>query len=177
MCMNDRGRKAGIFDLGFFRRGEDGSFEVCGVPLKRAPMLRLMRLAQRGGVLLRCLSLAEYMFLRLVVKLTDRVRSFILARAVAPVIKKLFEAIKCFPRFMMEVLGKVGYWMMVKGWEKAEEISRIAQRWGNRAALKWAREPGFARYLTIMNMSFWESEGNREATVRHPEICRMSSVA
>jgi len=65
---------------------------------------------------------------------------------------------------MMEVLGKVRYWMIVKGWEKAEEISRLAQRWGNQAARRWAGEAEFARYLTIMNMSFWESEGNRKAS-------------
>jgi hypothetical protein len=59
---------------------------------------------------------------------------------------------------MVEVLGKVGYWMMVKGREKAMEISRIAQKWGNKTAHKWARETGFARYLTIMNISLWESE-------------------
>lgn len=150
--------------FGFLRRAEGGFFEVCGVSLKRAPLLRLMRLAQRGGFLLKCLNLAEYMFVKLVIKLTDGVRSLVLARALAPIIKKLLEAVKGFPKLMMEVLGKVGYWMMVKGWEKVEEISRLAQSWGNKAACKWAGETGFARYLTIMNMSLWESESNRKAS-------------
>ncbi|MEM3601794.1 MAG: hypothetical protein QXN87_03870 [Candidatus Bathyarchaeia archaeon] len=70
---------------------------------------------------------------------------------------------KGFPKLLMEVLGRVRYWMMVKGWRKAEEISLLAQRWGNRAACKWAGEAGFARYLTIMNMSDWEREGSCKA--------------
>ncbi len=158
-------RKVWLVDFAPFRRAYDGSFEVCGIPLKRKPLLRLMRLARRSGVLLRCLNAAEYMFVKLVVKLKEEVRSFILARALSPIIKKLLEAIKSSSsKFMIEVLGKVGYWMMVKGWEKAEEISRLAQRWGNRAACKWAADPGFARYLTIMNMSLWESEAACKAS-------------
>ncbi|MEM3162765.1 MAG: hypothetical protein QW056_07265 [Candidatus Bathyarchaeia archaeon] len=148
--------------FGLLRMAGDGFLTVCGVPMKRAPMLRLMRLARRYGVLLRCLNTAECMFFKLVIKLIDGVRSLVLARALAPIITKLLKAIKGFPKLMMEVLGKVGYWMMFKGWEKAEEISRLAQSWGNKAARKWAGEAGFARYLTIMNMSLWESESNRK---------------
>lgn len=146
---------------GYLRRADDGFFEACGIPLKRAQLFRLIRLAQRGGFLLKCLNAAEYMFVKLVIKLTNGVRSFILARALAPIIKKLLEAVKGFPKLMIEVLGRVGYWMMVKGWEKAEEISRLAQKWGYKAARKWAEDVGFVRYLTIMNMSIWESERDR----------------
>ncbi|MEM2514614.1 MAG: hypothetical protein QXU81_09960 [Candidatus Bathyarchaeia archaeon] len=148
----------------FLKRAKDGFFEVCGLPLKRAHLHRFMRPLQRCGFLFKCLNLAEYMFVKLVMKVTDGVRSLVLARTLAPIIKRLLEAIWDFPKLMREVLGVVGYWMMVKGWEKAGEISHIAQKWGNKAARGWAWEAGFARYLAIMNMSLWESESNSKAS-------------
>jgi len=57
----------------------------------------------------------------------------------------------------------VRYWMMVKGREKAEEISRLAQKWGNKTAYKWAKETGFIRFITIMYMPLWESQSIRQA--------------
>jgi hypothetical protein len=103
------------------------------------------------------------MYLGLVVKLVDRVASVLVAKVLAPIIVRLLEALKGFPQLMIEVLGRVRYWMIVKGWGKAVEVSRLAQRWGNKTARKWAKEIGFIRYLTILNMSSWESKGNCEA--------------
>lgn len=152
-----------MFSLGFHRKAKDVSFEVCGVPLERAPLLRLLKKAQRNGVVFKCLNFGEYMFLKLVIKTVNRVRSFILAKALSPIIKRLLEALKNTPKLMMEILGRVSYWMMVKGLEKAKEISRLALKWGNKEAHKWAEDTGFARYLTIMNMHFWENEGSFKA--------------
>jgi len=152
-----------VFDFGLYRKAKRGSFEVCGVPLERAPLLRLIRKAQREGVLFKCLNSTEYMFLKLVTKTTNRVRSFILARVLSPIIKKLLEALKAASKLMMEILGRISYWMTVKGWEKAKEVSRLAMRWGNKEARKWAKDAGFARYLTIMNMHLWENESSCKA--------------
>jgi len=139
--------------LGFWRRAEDGSLEVCGVPLRRSVLFRLLRVAQRRGVLFRCLKMCEYKFVRLVVELADRVRSFILARAVAPIIKKLLDALRGSRELMVYVLGEVTYWMREAGRGLAEKVSRIAVKWGNRSALKWSRDLGFVRYLTVMNLA------------------------
>jgi len=136
----------------FLRRAEDGSFAVCGVPLKRKPLLRLMRFGQRGGCLLKILSASEYMFVKLVVKLKDEVRSFILARALAPIVKKLLEGSQAVRELMIKVVGEVDYWMRSKGRGLAEKISRVAQRWGNKSASKWPGDTGFIRYLTIMSL-------------------------
>lgn len=148
--MNKFGVK-GAINSGFLR-GEDGSFEVCGVPLRRRSLLRLMKRAQRGGVLHRCLNMAEYKFVSLVVKLKDKVRSFILARALAPIIKKLLKALRAGCELMIHVLGEVDYWMKVAGRALAEKVAKIAQSWGNRLAHKWAKDEGFIRYLTVMNL-------------------------
>lgn len=149
MCVR---RKAGMVDIEFLRRAEDGSFEVCGVPLKRKPLLRLMRLGQRGGGLLKILNVGEYMFVKLVVKLIDEVRSFILARALAPIVKKLLEAFQALRELMIKVVGEVDYWMREVGRALAERLAGIAQLWGNRSAYKWLKDESFIRYLTIMNL-------------------------
>ena len=152
MSMSNLGEKAGMVNSAFLRRAEDGSFEVYGVPLKRVHLLRLMRRAQRAEFYLKCLNFGEYMFLKLVVKLIDEVRSFTLARALAPIIKKLLEAFKATRELMIKVLGEVNYLMREAGRALAEKVARIAQSWGNRAAQKWSRDEGFIRYLTIMNL-------------------------
>jgi energy-converting hydrogenase Eha subunit C len=150
--INNMSKKAGMVDFGFLRRAEDGSFEVCGVPLKRKPLLRLMRLGQRGGGLLKILSAGEYMFVKLVVKLKDEVRSFILARALAPIVKKLLEASQAVRELMIKVVGEVDYWMREVGRALAERLARIAKLWGHRSAYKWLKDESFIRYLTIMNL-------------------------
>jgi|GEM_PF-1121869 hypothetical protein len=152
MAMGKLIMKAGISDFGFLRRAEDGSFEVCGVPLKKKPLLRLMRLAQRSGILLRSLNAAEYMFVKLVVRLTDGVRSFRLAKALAPIIKKLFKAFQATRKLMIHVLGEVNYLIREAGQALAEKLARIAQALGNRSANKWSKDEGFIKYLTIMNL-------------------------
>lgn len=137
---------------GFLSRAEGGSFEVCGIPLKKGPLSRLIKQAQRGGVLFKCLKVAEYMFVRLVVKLTSEVRSFILARALAPIVKRLVEALQGARDLMVKVLGEVNYWMREAGRALAERLAKVAVSWGNKSALKWVNDEGFIRYLTIMNL-------------------------
>ncbi|MBC7130837.1 hypothetical protein H5T51_06440 [Candidatus Bathyarchaeota archaeon] len=142
----------------FIERAEDGAVIVKGVPLRRGVLSRLMRLASRAGVLNKCLSAGQRMYLRLVLRLIDKVASVFLARVLAPIVSRLLEALGGLSKVMREVLGRVEYWMRVKGWEKAKEISCLAVKLGYRAAEAWARDAGFARYLTIMNMSSWEWE-------------------
>jgi hypothetical protein len=139
--------------FGLWRKAKDGLFEVCGVPLRRSVLCRLLRVAQRGGFLFRCLKACEVKFVRLVVALAERVRSFVLARAIAPIVKKLLEALKGSRELMISVLGEVAYWMKEGGRGLAEKISGIAVEWGNRSAVKWSRDLGFIRYLTVMNLA------------------------
>jgi hypothetical protein len=136
-----------------WKKAKDGLFEVCGVPLRRSVLARLLRVAQRGGFLFRCLKACEVKFVRLVVELADRVRSFVLARAIAPIVKKLLEALKGSRELMISVLGEVTYWMKEAGRALAEKISGIAVKWGNKSAGKWSRDLGFIRYLTVMNLA------------------------
>jgi hypothetical protein len=144
-------------ELMLVTKADDGSLEACGIPLKKEPLSKLMKIASRIGVLYS-LPMSQRMYLNLVIKLVDKVASMLLAKLLAPIILKLLRAMKGSSKLMIEVLGKVKYWMMTKGQEKAQEISQIAQKWGNKTAHKWAKEIRFIRYLTIMNMSSWENE-------------------
>lgn len=145
--------KARIGNFRLLRKCDGGFFEVCGIPLKKGCLLRLMKRAQRGGALYRFLKASEYMFVKLVAKMTQEVRSFILAKALAPIIMKLLEALQATGWLMTHVLGEVEYWMREAGRALAEKVSRIAQLWGNKSAHTWARDESFIRYLTVMNLS------------------------
>ncbi|MEM0101342.1 MAG: hypothetical protein QW522_03780, partial [Candidatus Methanomethyliaceae archaeon] len=68
------------------KKTEDGTFEVYGIPLKRIYLNRLIKRAQRNGILYKCLNIAELRFLKLVIKLVDKVRSFTLAKVLTPMI-------------------------------------------------------------------------------------------
>lgn len=133
-------------------RSADGYFEVHGVPLKRVYLRRLMKQAQRCGVLFKGVRLAEYAFLKLVVALKDGVRSRLLARAIAPLVEKLLKALSSVKGFMVKVFGEIPYLTKRVGWSLAESMAGIAVSWGYLAAYRWAYDEGFARYLTIMNL-------------------------
>jgi len=143
---------------GLLRRAEDGTWEVQGVPLEKGPLSKLIRKGRRARVLFRCWKMGEYKFVKLTIQLVGKVRSFLLAVALAPLVRRLFEALGNASNLMVEVLGKINYWMRMKGREFAEKISRMAAAWGNRSARNWPKDVGFIRYLTIMNLHNWKAE-------------------
>jgi len=147
---------------GLLRRVEDGTWEVPagGIPLKKGPLKRLVRKGRRAGVLFKCLKMGEYNFLKLTIQLVDKVRSFLLAVALAPLIRRLIEALENVSNLMVEVLGEINYWMRMRGREYAEKLSRIAAAWGNRSARNWPKDAGFIKYLTILNLRKWKAEAN-----------------
>jgi hypothetical protein len=105
--------------------------------------------------------MGEYMFVKLVIQLVDKVRSFLLAVALAPLIRRLLEALENSSNLMVEVLGEINYWMRMKGREFAEKISRMAVAWGNRSARNWSKDVGFIQCLTIMNLHSWKRETSK----------------
>ena len=145
---------------GLLRRVEDCTWEVLGVPLKKGPLSRLVRKGYRAGVLFRCWKMGEFKFVKLAIRLVGKVRSFLLAVALAPLVGRLFKALENVSNLMVEVLGEINYWMRMKGREYAEKVSRTAAAWGNRSARNWPKDAGFIRYLTIMNLHKWKAEAN-----------------
>jgi hypothetical protein len=119
------------------------------IPLTREVLAKLRLKAQRSRAWFR-LKRDERRFMDLVITVVDKVRSFLLARILSPIIKRLLEAMGGAQGVMEAALGEVAYFMAVKGRSLAQKISLIAQGWGNKSAARWPGDSGFVQYLTIM---------------------------
>ena len=112
----------------------------------REALARVKLKALRYGVWFKALSRDERILMELVIRVTERVRSFLLAKLLSRIVKKLLEAMGG----MQAMIGKVAYKMKTDGLHLAQKLSQIAQSWGNKSAAKWPKDPGFVQYLTIM---------------------------
>lgn len=83
-----------------------------------------------------------------IVVVKEKVRSLFLAKLLAPVVKRLLEAMGGIQAW----IGEVAYRMGTDGLRLAQRLSQIAQAWGNKSAAKWPEDKGFVRYLAIMNL-------------------------
>lgn len=113
------------------------------VPLTREALARVRLKALRCGVWFKELSRDERNLTELVIRVTDRVRSFLLAKLLSRIVKKLLDALE----------GEVARLMRTVGKSLAQKLSGIAQGWGNRSAARWPEDPGFVQYLTIMSLN------------------------
>jgi hypothetical protein len=105
----------------------------------RFDLVRLKYKALRCGVWFRVLSRVERSLVDVAIAAVSRVRSLVLARSLAFVVKKLGG-----------VFGSgVERRIQAVGFPLARELSGIAQRWGNVLAVRWANDLGFARYLAV----------------------------
>ena len=111
--------------------------------LSRDVLVRVRLRAVRKGAWFRVLSRLERGLLDLTLKVTDKIRSRTLAEAVGSVVKKLLGALE----------SKVDRLIREVGVPLAEKISKIARRWGNKNAHKWAENKAFIQYLTIVRMN------------------------
>lgn len=81
--------------------------------------------------------------MELAIKVVDRVRSHLVAKLLASIIRKLQDAMR----------GKVARVMKEIGYASAQKLSRIAQNWGNVSASRWVKDRGFIQYLAITYMN------------------------
>jgi len=110
------------------------------ISLTRAELARLRLRALRRGLWFRKLDVNERMLMELVIRVVDRVRSFLLAKMLFSIVKKLLDAMESeIVRLMREV-----------GRPLAQKLSEIARGWGNRSAVHWAGDLGFIQYLAVM---------------------------
>lgn len=127
------------------RSGEDRRKIWSILPPTREALARVRLKALRCRVWFRELSRDERVFMELVIRVTDRVRSFLLAKLLSRIVKKLLEAMGG----VQAMIGEVAY-KMRDGLRIAQKLSRIALGWGNKSAAKWPEDHGFVQYLTIM---------------------------
>lgn len=120
----------------------------CGVSTREA-LAKVRLKAFRCGVWFKSLSKNERNLLDLVIRVTEKVRSFLLARVLSPILKKLLEAIGG----IKNVIGEVAYRIRTDGFRLAQKLSQIAMGWGNKSASKWPEDIGLKQYLTIMDLN------------------------
>ena len=132
--------------------GEDGTIEVCGVPLQRRPLAKLRLKAQRCRAWFSKLKRDERRLMDLVITIVEKVRSPFLASVLEPIIKRLLDTMGGIQKVMEAVIGKVAYLMKERGRSLAQYLSRIAKGWGNKSAAGWPEDKGFVQYLTVMNL-------------------------
>jgi hypothetical protein len=106
--------------------------------LEKGELLKLKLKAMRSGVWFRALRRID-----LTIKVAGKVRSFILAKNILAVIRKLESSMKS--RFLCAVKER--------GIPIARRLGLIAQSWGNAAAKSWHSDEVFARYLAVMSLN------------------------
>ncbi len=128
------------------RKGEDSRMKETSqvhILLTRNELVKVKTKALRRGVWFRVLSRVERGLVDLAVRLVERVRSFVLARSLSLVVKKLLDAME----------SEVARHMRTVGRPLAQQLSLIAQNWGNKSAVEWAADLGFVKFLTICHMN------------------------
>ncbi|MFQ6127105.1 MAG: hypothetical protein ACE5R6_21220 [Candidatus Heimdallarchaeota archaeon] len=121
----------------------DVSDENRRIPLGRDELIRVRTRALRRGVWFSALTKGERAMMDLTIRVVERVRSHLLAKVLTSVVKKLMDAME----------GGVARLMRTVGRSLARRLSGIARAWGNKSAVRWAEEPGFIQYLSIMHMN------------------------
>ncbi len=113
------------------------------IPLGRDELIRMRAKAVRRGVWFTTLTRSERAQVNLTVKVVKKVRSFLLTRVLASLVKKLQEAMESMVVRLMKAVGT----------SLAEKLSHIAKKWGHASATRWAKDPSFIRYLTVAYMN------------------------
>jgi hypothetical protein len=111
--------------------------------LEKAGLLKLKLKAMRAGVWFKTLPRIDRVLVDLTIRIAGNVRSFILAKNLLAVIRKLEGVME--NRFLCAV-REVGFPL-------ARRLSLIAQKWGNRSAKRWECDKDFARYLTAASFN------------------------
>ncbi|MGQ9552161.1 MAG: hypothetical protein ACUVUE_07025 [Candidatus Bathycorpusculaceae bacterium] len=137
------------------------------VPPEKGALVRLWRMASRSRIQYKVLTWRQRRYMdALMLARWDRIRSLLVLKILAPIVKKLLSALGrrlgAFLRIAcrsavdeeavkaaLSLMGETAY-RMVKG--VAKSISRIAQGWGNKLAREWPEDPKFIRYLMVMSL-------------------------
>ena len=104
-------------------------------------LLSFKRKALRKGVWFKALDNVERNIINLTAKVVDRVESALLGVTIVKILSKLLEPLKS------SFMRKIGL-----GMKRAAKIVAQAQAWGNENAESWAKDDGFVRYLTLLEM-------------------------
>jgi hypothetical protein len=110
------------------------------IPLTRSLLANVRIRALRRGLWFKVLNRLERAGVDLTLKVVDKVRSSVLTKMLTSIVAKLSEALE----------SRVARTMREVGYTLAQQLSRIAQEWGNKSAAKWKADHGFVQYLAVM---------------------------
>lgn len=113
------------------------------IPLTKGALAKIRSKAIRRGVWFKVLSGAERAYMGLAIRVVERVRSFLLAKVLTSILKKLLSAMESRVARIMREVGR----------PLAQKLSRIAQKWGNKPAVKWTDDHGFIQYLAVTHIN------------------------
>lgn len=116
---------------------------------ERDSLARLKKVSLRNRAWFAVLTWTQRRFMDLVIRTVDSIRSVVLLRVLAPLVRRLLTAIGGDARKGALVLMGEGSRLMMK--KVAEKIARVAEKWGNTSAREWLDE-SFIRFLLVMNL-------------------------
>ena len=97
----------------------------------------------RYGVWFRALRRIDRVLIDLTIKVACNVRSVILAKSILALARKLEGIMESsFSRALREV-----------GFQLAQKLSLLAQKWGSTSAKSWASDSSFAHFLAVMHIN------------------------
>jgi len=86
----------------------------------------------------------------LAMKVVNKVRSLVLARSLTNIVEKLLSIMENQVTLLMRTVGR----------PLAQKLSEIALSWGHKSARQWIVDPGFVRYLAVMQKNSSNTVGN-----------------
>jgi hypothetical protein len=111
--------------------------------LDSAQLAKLKRKAMRYGVWFRALRRIDRVLIDLTITVACNVRSVTLAKSILALVRKLEGIMESgFSRALREV-----------GFQRAQKLSLLAQKWGNTSAKSWASNLSFAHFLAVMHIN------------------------
>jgi len=159
--LNDRGR--GIGEKGSIK---DNMKVWDLVYPDRESLTKLTKSALSKKSVRKKLSWRDRIYLKALFKASwNQIRSRVVLEILAPMVEKMLKALgREYEKSQLEYEGTMdkeevkgllsmrlhSAYKMMRG--VAEEISRLAQGWGNKLARKWSEDPGFIKYLMMMNL-------------------------
>jgi len=112
-------------------------------PLTRSMLANVRIRAMRRGIWFKVLNRLERAGIDLTLKVVEKVRSSVLTKMLTSIVEKLSKALE----------SRVARTMREVGYSLAQQISLIAQEWGNKSAVKWKTDRGFVQYLAVTHMN------------------------
>jgi hypothetical protein len=108
--------------------------------ISRLELIKIKKKAMRHKAWFKTLNRIDRAIIDLTIHCTEKVQSPKLTNILTKIIDKLKQTLESPIRRIMKQIGL----------SLTKKISQIAQRWGNKSASQWVREPSFVQYLTII---------------------------